>query len=218
MGPLELPDLGIEPCAYPHGGSTIGARLVNPYASAIVLTRVPPIVHVNRPLEIAVAAASDNPGCVAGRVAASTTRCIITHARLSVIVQTHGLSRDYFHVPVSARPSDGGWIVRALVHPASWVDAVSITVVSLTLAGRPLPYDYLPTTLRVGYNHAPAPAGAVLEAAETGDSAALQAALDAGGSTEEADEVRRGKEFEGRRVPAHALPPLIPICASASMT
>jgi len=37
----------------------------------------------------------------------------------------------------------------------------------------------------VGYNHAPAPAGAVLEAASAGDVAALQAALDAGGSTEE---------------------------------
>ena len=44
-------------------------------------------------------------------------------------------------------------------------------------------------------NHAPAPEGAVLAAAEAGDVPALQAALDAGGSTEEADEVREG----GRR-------------------
>ena len=66
---------------------------------------------------------------------------------------------------------------------------MSVTVVSLSLAGRPLPCDCLPATLQVGYNHAPAPAGAVFAAAMAGDVPALQAALDAGGSTEEAGEV-----------------------------
>ena len=38
-------------------------------------------------------------------------------------------------------------------------------------------------------NHSPAPEGAVFAAAWAGNVASLQAALDAGGSTEEADEV-----------------------------
>ena len=62
-------------------------------------------------------------------------------------------------------------------------------MVALSLAGHILPSDCLPVTLQVGYNHAPAPEGAVYAAAEAGDVPALQAALDAGGSTEEADEV-----------------------------
>lgn len=61
---------------------------------------------------------------------------------------------------------------------------------SPTIAGRPLPCDRLPATLRVGYNHAPAPVGALFRAAKTGDVAALRVALDAGGSTEEANTVR----------------------------
>ena len=60
---------------------------------------------------------------------------------------------------------------------------------SLSLVGRPLPCDCLPATLRVGYNHAPAPMGAVYGAAKAGEVPALQATLDAGGSTEEAEEV-----------------------------
>ena len=55
---------------------------------------------------------------------------------------------------VKARPSGGGWIIRALVRPASWADAASITVVPLSFAGRPLMSDLLPATLRVGYGRA----------------------------------------------------------------
>ena len=91
---------------------------------------------------------------------------------------------------VKARPSGGGWIVRVLVRPAAWADAAFVTVHSMSLAGRPLLCDCLPATLRVGYNHAPAPDGAVYQAAQAGDVVALQAALDAGGSTEEANNVR----------------------------
>ena len=44
------------------------------------------------------------------------------------------------------------------------------------------------------YNHTPAPEGAVFAAAKAGDVLALKAALDAGGSTEEADKVRPWSE------------------------
>ena len=94
---------------------------------------------------------------------------------------------------VKAHPSGGSWTVRVLVRPAYWANAASVTVHSMSLAWRTLPCVCLPATLRVGYNHAPAPEGAVLAAAETGDVPALLASIEEGGSTEEADEVQGGK-------------------------
>ena len=118
-------------------------------------------------------------------------------ALLSIAVEVPGQPQVAVSLPVSARVSGSVWIARALVSPTTWADAVSVTVVSLSLAGRPLPCDCLPAILRVGYNHAPASAGAVFAAAKAGDVPAQQAALDAGGSTEEADTVRgRGREGE----------------------
>ena len=114
---------------------------------------------------------------------------ISAHACLRVAVEVPRQPRREVSVPVSAHPSGGGWIIRAVVRPTAWAEAASVTVVSLSLAGRPLPSNCLPATLRVGYNHAPAPMGAVYGAAKAGDVAALQAALYAGGSTEEADKV-----------------------------
>ena len=115
---------------------------------------------------------------------------ISAHACLAIAVEVPGQPREEIFLPIVARASDGDLIVRALMRPAAWALAKSVTLVSLSLAGRPLPSDCLPATLQVGYNHAPAPEGAVYEAAWAGDVAALQAALDAGGSTEEADTVR----------------------------
>ena len=111
------------------------------------------------------------------------------HACLAIAIVLAGQPRGEVPTRVKARLSGGGWTARALASPSAWADAVSVTVVSLSLAGRPLPCDCLPATLQVGYNHAPAPAGAVFAAAMAGDVPALQAALDAGGSTEEAGEV-----------------------------
>ena len=177
--------------------SAIEARLVCPYASGIALTGIPALVHADRPLELEIAAV----GLIAeGDVAESIASWISAHACLAIAVEVPGQPREEVFLPVSTRPSGGGWIARALVRPAAWADAASLTVVSLSRAGRPLPCDCLPATLQVGYNHSRAPAGTLSEAAEAGDVAALQAALDAGGSTEEADEVRgNGKNAGGKR-------------------
>jgi len=93
------------------------------------------------------------------------------------------------HAALSVQPILGGWIARALILPATWADETFVAVSSISLAGRPLPGDSLPATLFIGYNHVPAPSGAVFNAALAGDVVALQAALDAGGSTEETNEV-----------------------------
>ena len=180
--PLGLPALAIEPCD--SGTSAIEACLVSPSASAISLTRVPILVHADRPLELELSAV----GLVAGARQAIGS-WISAHACLRVAVEVPGQPRGEVSLLVKARPSGGGWIARALVRPAAWAHAASVTIYSLSLAGRPLPSDCLPATLRVGYNHAPAPAGAVHAAAKAGDVPALLAALDAGGSTEEADKV-----------------------------
>jgi len=121
--------------------------------------------------------------------ALSIASWISAHALLHICIDVPGTLIGEVSVPVTTRPSGGGWIIRALVRLSAWAEAASVTVFSLSLAGQPLPCDSLPATLRVGYNHAPAPAGAVLVAARGGDVPALQTALDAGGSTEEATEV-----------------------------
>ena len=171
---------------YDSATSVIEARLVSPFASSFALTGVPARVHADRPLELELAAVGSGAGAGAAVAIASW---LSAHACLAIAVEMPGQHRLEVYLPVSARPSGGGWIARALIHPSAWADAASVTVVSLSLAGRLLPCDFLSATLQVGYNHARAPAGAVYAAAKVGDVPALQAALDAGGSTEEAEGV-----------------------------
>ena len=181
LGPVEVPDVNMEPAdATP---SIIGASLVSPSAIAVSFSRVPALAKIDQPLEFGTVCIGPRPGA---RAAASLARRISSHAVISCISEEGGHSHAY----LSVRPSDDGWIARALIRPSAWAGAASVSIVSLGLAGQPLPCDYLPATIRVGYNHDPAPAGAVLTAAMTGHVNALQAALDAGGSTEEADKVR----------------------------
>lgn len=150
-------------------------------------SRLPPFVLAERPLEVMLACVGTHPST---RDLVAVARSLSAHACIFVSVKTHEHGLTSALVPVSVRSSDGGWIARALIRPTFWTGAVSVTVVSLSVAGRPLAGDCLPATLRVGYNHAPAPAGAVLRFAGVGNLPALQTALDCGGSTEEADEVR----------------------------
>ena len=181
--PLEIPLLGIEPCLF--ASAIIQACLNSPSVGVIELAQMPRIALADRPLDIEVAI-----GCDRGVGAASNggiARVISAHAYVTVVAGKMGRRS----APISAHPCSGGWVFRALIRPASWADATSVTVESITLAGCPLFSGSLPATLRVGYNHtAPTPAGAVLEAAKAGDVAALHVALENGGSTEEGDEVR----------------------------
>ena len=179
----------------PSADTAIEACLFSPCASSLSLTRVPARVQADRPLEIELAAAGFSAG---GIVAESVASWISAYALLAIAVEVPVQPREEVSVLVKARPSGDGWIARALIHPSAWADAASVTVMSLSLAGRPLPCDCLPAKLRVGYNHARAPAGAVIAAAESGDVPALQAALDAGRSTYETNEVLCGERHGGR--------------------
>ena len=198
VGSFEMPQLGLEPGL--SSSSTIEARLRCPFANTLELTLVPRIALVDRPVEIAFA----TPGrlLLAGASTAESAqvaRWIATHARLSIDVEGSGQSQTSVSAHVSVRSSGDGWIARTLVLPgACWGSAASVTVESLSLSGRPFPCDCLPAILRVGYNHTPAQAGAVLQAAKAGDVLALQTALYAAGSTEEADEVRE-RDAEDRQ-------------------
>lgn len=173
--------------AFPSTTSAIEVRLVNPSATDFDIGRVPAGVHADRPLEVEIAAIG-HTSADAG-AAESKASWISAHALLQVYVSIPGQAREKFFVQVIARPSISGWIIRVLVRPAAWADAVSVTIESLSFAGRPLPCDFLPVNLRVGYNQELAPAGSVIAAVVAGDVPALKAVLDAGGSTEEADEV-----------------------------
>ena len=160
---------------------------MNTSANVFVPSRLPTCVYADRPLEIELAVGF---GAGAGVEPVSAARWISDHARLMIDVKI-GRKVASHSVSLSARPSGGGWIARALIRPASWADTGTITVVSLSLAGRIQPCQSLPATLKVfHYIHKRARKGAVLRAAQDGDVPALRAALDAGGSTEEADEVR----------------------------
>ena len=194
---LDIPDLCLA--TFDTTTSAIEARLVCPSASSIELTRLPARLHADRPLDIELASVG------LATQADTVARWITAHTRLSVAIR-HSTS-SIQDVPITTRRSGGGWIVRALVRPSAWADADNVTVVSLSLAGQPLPCDCLPATLQVGYNHAPAPAGAVLAAAKDGDVPALRVALDAGGSTEEADEVRSDIKTGGRPLHENPSPP-----------
>ena len=185
--PIEIPELVVEPCESP--ASAIAASIYDPSSLGITATRPPAVVHADRPLDIKFAAAGLHPGT---RAAASVARHLSTHARLSLDIDMRNQSRVTISASTTVHPSGGGWIARALVPPSTWANAASVTVVAISLAGRPLPCNCLPLFLHVGYNHAPTPEGDVLAAGETGDVSALKAALDAGGSTEEANEVRGG--------------------------
>jgi len=186
VGPLEIPHICIK--HYHTPTSVIEARLSCSSASSLVLTTLLPArVHADRPLDIDISVVGL---CGDACAAAHSSNCFAVHASLAISVETPRQPRIQLSVSVSMRPSSGGWIARALAHPKSWANATSITVVSLSLARRPVLCERLPAELQVGYNHAPAPAGAVLKASYAGNVQALRTALDVGGSTEEADMVR----------------------------
>ena len=116
--PLEITELEMSP--YDSLTSSIAAQLVSPSASALVLSRVPLRVHSDRPLEIELTDVGLGARMVA---AASVARWILAHARLVIDVDVAGQSRLFHSLPVSSRPSGGGWIARALTRPATWDDA-----------------------------------------------------------------------------------------------
>ena len=180
---LEIADMGMEP--FPSSNSAILARLVSPSAASLIVSHLPTHVLAHRPLEVEFAAVGID-SCVIAAVA----RWLSVHIHIAISVKVLGQPNANYTAPLSARQSARGWIARALIHPATWTDAVSVSIVLLTLAGKHLPCHSLPATLRVGYNHDPEPMRAVYLAAKAGDVPALQAALDAGGSTEEANRVR----------------------------
>ena len=182
VGPLEILPLELESFLAPSSGSVIEACLIGPSASEIVVTHVPSIVLADRPIEITFTYI----GVPRGAHATSLTTCSIAFHALIAIE-----ARVSVCVLYTVRRSGGDFVARALMHPSSWVDAACMTLLSLTLAERPLLRCCLPATLPVGYNHAPAPAGAVFAAARSRDIPALHVALNAGGSTEEVDEVCR---------------------------
>lgn len=184
VGPVELPQLRIEPRQ--TSASAIEARLINPSTYALVVTSASRVIVSNRPLEIQIAHEGSHSD---ESTAAYLAQSISAHARLELVVEAKSRPSVMFTVETSVRPTEGGWIARAQLYPASWADAASIRVTSLTIADRPVACSFFPASVRVGFNHASAAAGAVLTAAKAGDVTALKAVLEAGGSTEEADKV-----------------------------
>ena len=184
VSPLEIPDLAVLQSSVM---GAVEAQLCSTSIMDVVLSCALPVVLADRPLEIEFASAGPRTGASAS---ASIARCLSANALLAVIFHAQDGTQAPGSVPVSVQVADGGWIARALICPASAAGADSFTVVSVMLAGRSLPNSCLPITMRVRYNHAPAPYGLLVAAANAGDVPLLTEALEAGASTEEADEVR----------------------------
>ena len=185
--------------------SPIGLRVdvASPYDILRVLPwRAPKILLPNQPLNIQLASPSIFPGA---KCVASIARSLAAHLEIQL---TFG-DNAALATRVSATVQEDGWDVRAVLHPSSWSDSPAITIGSLMLAGRPLLCPGLPATVQVGFRHAPSPAAAVHAAAVAGDVVALDAALMAGGSTEEADEVRGSRSLLPRWTPAPCLFPSV---------
>lgn len=173
VGPLEIPWIDLEWAASSIG---IEAVLISPSAGSVTVTHVPRIVHADRPLDIRFTAADLR---VSANAATVVTQCISAHARICVVVLVEKGWYRGFPVPVSVRYAESSWIARALIRPASWAGALSVSVMPITLVRLPVPSACLPATLPVGFNHDPGPAGPVLTAAKAGDAPALLAVLEA---------------------------------------
>ena len=149
-------------------------------------TLVPHVVCIDRPLEFALAAVEPWPDA---RSAESFALNTSIHSRISLSIEKARGPSISLNAPVLVRLADGILVARALTHPSSWTDATGVILTSFKVLGSLLPCGTLPVTLRIGHNHALAPAAAVHDASSDGDVPALMAALGAGGSTEEADMV-----------------------------
>lgn len=189
-GPLETSWLGLSFDLSAPTGVRLSATSPRDLRFCL-LTR---ILLNNRPLALDCTTADVVSGARVSTLASVLSRCLSAHLRIQIINGSGEVS-----VPVAVEAVSTGLTVRALAHPSIWSGESSITVCSLTLAGRPLPCPDLPATLRTTFSHVPAPAGAVWRAADAGDVPALEAALAAGDSTEEADWVCAAYSLECRR-------------------
>jgi len=184
VGSLGISALGLQHCDVPS--TAINVQIICPSATTLAVSHVLPRVYTDRPLDLTLATV----GLLPGIGSLSVARWLSAHARITIVVEVPGCPGVVISSAVTVYLFGDGLIVRALIRPATWADACSVRVELLTLAWLPVLCECFPAILRVGYNHVPAPAGEVHSAALDGNVPALQAALDAGGSTEEADEVR----------------------------
>ena len=199
-GPREISHLYTEPSI--NDSCPLEACVVCLSTNSIVIKRVPTVVHSERPMEVELTVPLGGiSGCSGAAVAWG--RAIAAHTLMAISYEQHGHHPVSLSAELAVRPSASGWIGRALIHPASWKGASYVTINSLTCAGWHVGCDILPAIVRVGYNHASAPGGAVIDAARAQDVAALQAALNTGGSTEEVD-VASGLDDAARTPAPHS--------------
>lgn len=185
--PVEVAELEFaERDKYSPLGLQLSALSLSSAANQVALRRLPFNLSPNHPLEFELAAAER---CLGTGDAACIAKSMSIQAR--IMIHIHGGASDQvvFSAALSVRPTAACWTARALLHPSSWAGARSLVLDSLTLGGQPLLSRGLPATIRISFNHAPAPMGAVYTAANAGDVAALESALAAGCSTEEKDGV-----------------------------
>jgi hypothetical protein len=113
----------------------------------------------------------------------------VIHAQIQQLLV--GLSTAlYYTVALAAGGEAPGSYVDLVVSvPEDAALGSQVVLRRVIVAGCDVALDMEPVRVIVGFNHAPAPAGRVFDAAQAGDIPSLTQALDDGCSTQEADEV-----------------------------
>jgi hypothetical protein len=105
-----------------------------------------------------------------------------------LLVAGPDFGEDAVSAPVYINVSVDGVLLFVAVPPGT-PEGSRVVINRVWVAGREVVLDELSSSITIGFNHVPAPAGAMIEATKAGNLSGVRAALDNGESTEQKDEV-----------------------------
>ena len=187
-GPVEPPEIGF----YDSPDDLLGVRVCALAASDVALQPVSGIKFGQRALDLLFRLRDGAIGICNSHVVAGIAQSMTTHLRVSICIaeQDSDVDRsECIESLVSVRVAGEDLVARVLVPPGTWRQASVATVQAVSWADVPMTAPSLPARVMLHASHERAPPGRAHDRASDGDCAGLLAALAAGGSTEEVDEV-----------------------------
>lgn len=192
---LSLPACPVETTSlalvdFPASQSALAKRVFAPCAlrPSHVFVDLPDIVLPGRPIEFALGVTNLHEGTPAPEI----TPCLLRSLRVSVLVATDtGQCRNDASCTVLKETARGALRVRVLLYPSLWTGAPALAIEALKISASSVASPHLPKTLVLRFNHERSSAGSLWAAASVGDVRGLEAALAAGCSTEETQDVSR---------------------------
>ena len=152
-----------------------------------VLVDLPDLVLPGRPIEFTLGVIDLHESTPAPEI----PPWLLLSLRVSVLVTTDaGPYRNDAYCTV-LKETDRTLRVRVLLHPSIWAGASALAIDAIMIDQSPVPSPHLPKALTIRFNHECSAAGSLWAAASDGDVSGLEAALAAGCSTEETQDVSR---------------------------